>query len=183
MISDHVKGKKQFDYPDDIQKGIQLHRLIDNFTDAHEAVQEAKKIFRPDYRLYSGAIVDVVFDHFLATDETVFTEHSLFEFSSGVYARLEEQEEWFPEKFKRMFPHMKTNNWLFNYRTKWGTGRSLGGLVHRSRYLSESETALRLFEVHYATLKDCYRYFWSFVLPFARHRFDEFMGDQTSRIV
>ncbi|KAF0239868.1 MAG: hypothetical protein FD183_1294 [Chitinophagaceae bacterium] len=29
MISDYVKGKKQYDYPLLIQKGIHLHRAID----------------------------------------------------------------------------------------------------------------------------------------------------------
>jgi acyl carrier protein phosphodiesterase len=183
MISDFIKGRKQFDFPDDIQKGIRLHRLIDNFTDAHEAVHEAKKIFRPDYRLYSGAIVDVIFDHFLATDETVFSEHSLFEFSVEVYAVLEQQQEWFPARFSAMFGHMKNHNWLFNYRTRWGTGRSLTGLAHRSLYMEESGIAFRLFESHYTELQDCYRYFWSFLQPFARHRFDEFMGDQVTGIV
>ena len=65
MISDFVKGKKKFDYPAGIQKGIMLHRHIDNFTDTHEATREAKEIFRPHYRLYSGAFVDVVYDHCL----------------------------------------------------------------------------------------------------------------------
>ena len=37
MISDFVKGKKQFDYTPDIQKGIRLHRMIDTYTDAHPA--------------------------------------------------------------------------------------------------------------------------------------------------
>lgn len=64
MISDFVKGKKKFDYPQGIQRGIMLHRMIDTFTDAHETTKEAKEVFRPHYRLYSGAFVDVVYDHF-----------------------------------------------------------------------------------------------------------------------
>src|SRR6202008_4422095 len=80
MISDFVKGKKKFDYPANIQKGIALHRFIDSFTDEHEATKEAKEVFRPAYRLYSGAFVDVVYDHFLATDENEFTEDSLLSF-------------------------------------------------------------------------------------------------------
>ena len=47
MISDFVKGKKKFDYPLSIQKGIQLHRLIDEFTDAHFEAKRAMKYFRP----------------------------------------------------------------------------------------------------------------------------------------
>ena len=74
IISDFVKGKKKFNYPSRIQAGIMLHRLIDNFTDEHAATREAKEFFRPHYRLYSGAFIDVVYDHFLATDETEFTE-------------------------------------------------------------------------------------------------------------
>ena len=41
MISDFVKGKKKFDYPGGIQAGMQLHRAIDTFTDAHPATKEA----------------------------------------------------------------------------------------------------------------------------------------------
>src|ERR1700754_3986396 len=60
LISDYIKGKKQFDYPDDIRHGIVLHRAIDTFTDEHPVIKTAKEIFRPHYRLYSGAFIDVV---------------------------------------------------------------------------------------------------------------------------
>ena len=110
MISDYVKGKRQFDYPDNVQKGIRLHRMIDQFTDAHEATKEAKEVFRPAYRLYSGAFVDVVFDHFLATDENEFSEESLLDFSEQVYVSLGLQQQWFPEKFAYFFPYMKSHN-------------------------------------------------------------------------
>ena len=148
MISDFVKGKKKFDYPAGIQKGIMLHRHIDNFTDTHEATREAKEIFRPHYRLYSGAFVDVVYDHFLAIEPAEFTESSLHDFSQQVYFTLDKQAQWLPEKFALMFPYMKEHNWLFNYRTSWGTGKSLGGVVRRSVHLTESETAYQLFEEH-----------------------------------
>ena len=47
MISDFIKGKKKFDFPADIQKGIMLHRMIDTYTDTHAATKEAVKIFKP----------------------------------------------------------------------------------------------------------------------------------------
>jgi len=85
LISDFVKGKKKFDFPPGIQNGITLHRAIDTFTDAHEATKKAKEFFRPHYRLYAGALVDVIFDHFLAGDENEFTETFLHDFSLQVY--------------------------------------------------------------------------------------------------
>lgn len=167
LISDFVKGKKKFDYPAGIQKGITLHRAIDAFTDEHEATRTAKEIFRPAYRLYGGAFVDVLYDHYLATDENEFTETTLFEFSQQVYALVDHQIEWLPFDFLRMFPYMKAQNWLYNYRTLEGTARSLEGVVRRARYLTESTTARQLFEEHYQLLQQCYRQFWADVKPFA----------------
>lgn len=172
LISDFVKGRRKFDYPERIQKGIMLHRAIDTFTDEHAATHRAKQVFRPHYRLYSGAFVDVVYDHFLACDEGEFTASSLFDFSQRVYAALDKQVAWLPDRFALMFPYMKSQNWLYNYREKWGTGKSFGGLVHRAAYLIESDTAYQLFDSHYQLLQDCYRQFWADMKPYARRMFD-----------
>ncbi len=74
MISDFVKGKTKFNYSPGIQNGITLHRAIDEFTDAHPATKRAKEFFRPAYRLYSGAFVDIVYDHFLSLDTKEFKD-------------------------------------------------------------------------------------------------------------
>jgi acyl carrier protein phosphodiesterase len=141
--------------------------VIDTFTDGHEATKEAKEIFRPYYRLYSGAFIDVLYDHFLATDENEFSENTLYEFSTGVYSVLDKYQQWLPERFAAMFPYMKNHNWLFNYRSLQGTQKSLGGVVRRAAYLTESDTAAKLFEKHYQPLQQCYRQFWKDVKPFA----------------
>jgi acyl carrier protein phosphodiesterase len=182
MISDFVKGKKKFDYPSGIQNGIMLHRTIDTFTDTHEATKEAKEVFRPHYRLYSGAFVDVVYDHFLATDPSEFTELSLLGFSQQVYADLDKNIQEFPDRFAAMFPYMKEHNWLYNYRTRWGIGKSLGGVVRRAAYLTESETAYQLFEEHYQLLQDCYRHFWASAKPFIRQQFDGIQKDSETAL-
>lgn len=177
MISDFIKGKKKFDYPVPVQKGIALHRSIDTFTDAHVATKEAKEIFRPSYRLYAGAFVDVVYDHYLATDANEFAEQSLFDFSQQVYETLDKHVSLFPSVFGRMYPYMKEHNWLYNYREKWGTEKSLGGVVRRSLYLKESDTAYRLFEENYQPLQDCYRHFWADLKPFARKEFEMLLSN------
>src|SRR5215469_12207503 len=173
LISDFVKGKNKFNYPERIQKGITLHRAIDTFTDEHEATKLAKDVFRPRYRLYSGAFVDVVYDHFLATDTNEFTEESLEIFSEDVYRNIDKRQQDLPERFARMFPYMKLQNWLFNYRTLAGTELSFGGVVRRARYLDESKTAAILFEENYKALQACYRSFFPDLKSFARKMFEE----------
>ena len=176
IISDFVKGKKKFEYPSRIQAGIGLHRQIDGFTDEHPATREAKEFLRPFYRLYSGAFVDVMYDHFLATDETEFTDSSLLAYSHQVYAALDENRNWLPERFAPMFPFMRSQNWLYNYRTLWGIEKSFGGIVRRSAYLDESDTAFQLFTKYYQPLQQCYRHFWKDVKPFAFRQFELLAG-------
>lgn len=178
MISDFVKGKKKFDYPPRIQAGIALHRAIDEFTDNHPATKEAKEVFRPHYRLYSGAFVDVVYDHFLATDPGAFSEPSLAAFTQNVYDTLDKKSDYFPSIFAEMFPYMRLHDWLFNYRHNWGIEKSLHGVVRRSAYLTESHTAYQLFEDHYQLFRDCYRQFWADMLPFAQKEFDSLLNEK-----
>lgn len=172
MVSDFVKGKKKWDYPAGIRQGITLHRMIDSFTDEHEATREAKRVFQPYYRLYSGAFVDVTYDHFLANDTTVFAdEAALLSFTQKTYASLDLHRDWLPAGFASMFPYMKKNNWLLNYRHRWGTGKSFAGVVSRAVYLTESDTAFSLFEQHYQLLENCYRHFWTDLYQFAATAF------------
>ena len=177
MISDFVKGKTKYDYPPGIQKGIALHREIDAFTDAHEATKRAKEIFRPHYRLYSGAFIDVAYDYFLANDKTVFTDSSLLKFSQTTYSMLDENSKWFPEKFAAMFPYMKSQNWLYNYKSPWGIEKSFGGLVRRANYLTESVTAFRLFTENIEWLQEQYNYFSDDIKQFAENRFIDLLNE------
>lgn len=175
MISDYVKGKKKFDYQENIQKGIALHRKIDHFTDEHLANRELKLIFKPHYGLYSSAIMDVLYDHFLANDNTCFTEKELMEFSEGCYQKLDIYAPVFPEKFARMFPYMKNQNWLFHYRFPEGVKQSLGGLQRRAKYIYETDTAFQLFNEHYETLKAGYHDFFPELLEMTKSAFEEMM--------
>lgn len=177
MISDFIKGKKKFDYPQAIQKGIQLHRLIDEFTDFHPVTANAKQFFRPAYRLYSGAFVDIVFDHFLAKDDLQFSPyHGLKEFTQITYQQLETESGFFPPQFQRMFPYMRMQNWLFEYRTTEGIFKSFGGLVRRAKYLKESEIAFHIFMNEYKELEQCYSAFFPELKKYAFEKLSEIRG-------
>lgn len=177
MISDYIKGKKQFDYPDSIQKGIKLHRAIDNFTDTHPATRELKSFFRPQYRLYSGAFADVVYDHFLANDAGEFkSETDLKQFARNTYRSLETRSDFFPPTFQKMFPHMKAHDWLFNYRYAWAIEKSFGGLVHRAAYLTESKIAFEIFNENYKAIQHCYNDFFPVLKKFTKHHLYEVLN-------
>jgi len=170
LISDFVKGSKQYEYPEAIRAGISLHRAIDAFTDAHEATKTAKGFFRPAYRLYAAAFVDVVYDHFLANDPLHFTPASLHDFSQSTYQQLNNFHSHLPPRFAEMFPYMQSQNWLYYYHTTEGTVKSFGGVVRRAAYLSDSRPAADVFHQYYNELKDCYNAFFPELYGFVRER-------------
>ena len=171
MISDFVKGKSRFNYPDGIQSGITLHRNIDTFTDEHDVTKQAKQYFRNVVGLYAGAFVDVTYDHFLACDVNEFPgEKNLLDFSHFVYNTLEPYQDILPERFGRMFPYMKKENWLYNYRTLWGAEKSFGGLMHRAKYLEYNSVVFECLEKNYLPLKECYNNFFPDVKKFAHQQ-------------
>lgn len=174
MISDFVKGKNKFDFSPAIQKGIALHRAIDEFTDFHPVTQMAKAYFKKDYRLYSGAFTDVVYDHFLANDKKEFEDRlELDLFCQATYISLQNNSPGMPVKFLQMLPYMKQQNWLYHYCYREGIEKSFGGLVRRAAYLSESATAYKIFNDHYHDLGECYRLFFPALKIFAYHHLNE----------
>jgi acyl carrier protein phosphodiesterase len=176
MISDFVKGRKKFDYPEAIQKGIQLHRDIDTFTDDHPATREAKLFLKPAVGLYAGAFIDVVYDHFLAADQQQFIEFNLHDHCRNTYQVLHENSKLLPSKFQMMLPYMTSQNWLFNYQHLWGIENSFGGVARRATYLNSSSETFQLFKDNYDELQKCYNTFFPQVKVFAFTEFQRLLN-------
>jgi len=176
MSSDFIKGKKKFDYPAAIQKGITLHREIDDFTDNHPATATAKTYLRSAAGLYAGAFVDIIYDHFLANDRQQFAdEKSLAAFASSTYQVLEQNKHLLPENFQHMLPYMQKDNWLYNYRSTWGTWQSFQGLSRRSAYMKNAQPVFEAFENNYAALQACYDNFFHAVKNFTVTRISDLL--------
>lgn len=173
MISDFVKGSSRLGFSGNIAQGIILHRNIDEYTDSHPATKMAKAIFRPHYRLYSGAIMDILYDYYLANDSSIFTENSLAGFTQSVYRNLEDHASDLPPRFLHAFTYMRTEDWLYNYRHTHGIHNSLRGLVRRSAYLTDHDTAFELFLQYQDELRSCYTEFFPDVKQFAKQRMEE----------
>lgn len=158
MIADHVKGLRPLEtLPEGIADGIRLHRKIDAFSDIHPAVSRAKIWFRESYRLYAGAVLDTIWDHFLANDPAAFpAAEDLKAFTLETYELLDTTAAWHPDTFRRYFPHMKEHNWLYSYRTLQGARRSLEGLGRRAKYMPPSGEAYEIFIGRYYQLGQCY---------------------------
>lgn len=168
MISDFVKGKKQYDYPIGIQKGIRLHRAIDTFTDAHPSTAIIKHVFKPAVGAYAPAFADVVYDYYLANDPKQLSEADWKGFAEEVYQTLEANRHFLPDRFAQMLPYMREHNWLYHYRLRWGIQQSFGGIRRRAKYLIEATDPFEVFQHEDAKLQTAYDQFFPDIYTFCK---------------
>ena len=150
FIGDFVKGKEYNRFSPEIQRGIQLHRMIDSYTDSHEVVLQSKDRLRGKYRHYAGVITDIYYDHFLARHWQQFHKTALEPFTQSFYETMDEQRPHLPESVNYMLFHMKRDNWLFHYSTIAGIGKALYGLSRRTKFDSKMDESIHDLEDGYS---------------------------------
>jgi len=167
FIADFVKGNKKDNYPEQIKKGIELHRAIDDFTDHHPITDDSKARLRPKYRKYSGVIIDLYYDHFLARNFDQYSEIPLPEFTRRTYAILLDNQNVLPDKVKEFLPFMIERNWLNNYSTIEGIGRTLTGLSKRVSFENKMDESVHDLQADYAIYKNEFHRFFPQLITFA----------------
>jgi acyl carrier protein phosphodiesterase len=142
FIGDFVKGNQVSAYPEQVQRGIKLHRLIDEFTDHHPKVLEDIRLIKPQLGRYTPIAIDIFYDHLLAKHWQNYSSEPLLDFTQSAYKTIANHNPLLPERCKHMFTYMKRDNWLYNYQFQEGIGRALFGLSKRTNYISNLDQAL-----------------------------------------
>ncbi len=167
FMADAVKGRRWQNYPLDIQRGIRLHRAIDEYTDNHPAVRRSTHRLQSTYHKYSPVIIDLAYDHFLADNWTCYSSRPLDHFVYDAYAVLLRNYSVLPARTRRFVPFMILSNWLRNYEKLSGLDRSLKGLARRTPFKSGMEHAITDIKREYTPLLKDFREFFPQVIEFA----------------
>ena len=133
FIADGIKGKLYKKYPKDIQIGILLHRNIDTFTDAHKIVRQSTKRLHEKYGHYSGVIMDIFYDHFLAKNWANYSNQPLEKIANDFYENLRSHYDILTERTKGMMPYMIARNWFVSYASIEGLSMILFQMDHRTK--------------------------------------------------
>ncbi len=166
FLGDYVKGRLQGQYPDDIERGIRLHRAIDAYTDAHDIVRSAGARFDPAYRRYAGIMTDVIFDHFLAQAWQAFYDEPLETFSADALSTLVQARSVLPDRAAATAARMHQYNSLAGYGSDdflIGAFNHLGTRLTRSNPLPG---AFDEFQLHREGLREDFSAFYPELLSF-----------------
>ncbi|MBT8245221.1 MAG: DUF479 domain-containing protein [Winogradskyella sp.] len=147
--ADGIRGKKYTTYPKAMQAGILLHRYIDTYTDAHPIFRQSTKRLHKGYGHYSGVIVDIFYDHFLAKNWNKYHTQPLDNYIQKFYTSLNNNYEFLPERFQNLTPFMIKDNWLLSYATIDGIQKVLNGMNRRTKGRSKMNEATKELKIYY----------------------------------
>lgn len=170
FIGDFVKGNQYEQYHPGIIAGILLHRKIDEFTDNHPVFKRSRKRIRDKYRHYSGVIIDLFYDHFLAKNWNAYANASLEDFADQVYKTMQNHFDMIPVRAKNMLPYMIKYNWLVNYATIEGIDQSLKGISRRTNHVSGMENASHDLLLNYSEFERDFSEFFPEIMAFTEDR-------------
>ncbi|RNL81716.1 DUF479 domain-containing protein [Sinomicrobium pectinilyticum] len=173
FIADGIKGKKYQAFPERIQQGILLHREIDFYTDHHPLVRQSTKRLHTNYSHYSGVIVDMYYDHFLAANWKRYSDIPLNVFAENFYRMLQRHRNLLPERTLNMIPHMVKDNWLVSYASLEGLDKALTQLNRRTAYKSGMHLAINDLREHYTSFEKEFTAFFEELFIFTKAKIRE----------
>ncbi len=131
LMGDFVKGPIPACYPEKIALGLHLHRRIDSFAQNSPHTRQSRQRLHPKFGHGRGIIVDIFYDHFLASSWPEYSHESLENYADSVYKLLQKFHHTLPEGLQQVAQRMTEQNWLVAYQQSGVVGKALGRLAQR----------------------------------------------------
>ncbi|MDW5288164.1 acyl carrier protein phosphodiesterase [Formosa sp. PL04] len=170
-----ITGKSYLKFPKAIQIGILLHRQIDTFTDAHPTVRQSTKRLHGNYGHYSGIIIDIFYDHFLAKNWANYSDTPLADYAQWFYTLLQNNYDDLPERTQQLLPYMVKANWLLSYATIEGIEDVLIGMNKRTKNKSQMHLAVNELEMYYDEFEAEFTSFFEDLRHFSHTKLNTFL--------
>lgn len=167
FMADSIRGKSYEVYERDIKRGILLHRAIDSFTDMHPIYRQSKHRLHSKYGHYSGVIMDIFYDHFLAKNWSLYSKIPLEEFTTDFYILLETNYEILTDKVKSIIPHMRNKNWLLSYSTIDGMQTIMNHMNYRIKNRVPMDESIQELKEYYTEFESEFKLFFTEIQAFS----------------
>lgn len=168
FIGDFVKGKQWEKYHPDIGRGILLHRQIDDFTDRHQKFTEAKKFFQPTFGLYSGIVIDFLYDHYLAKNWNDYADVNLSQFTKHAHTVLLKNFMKLPLPVQQFLPFLIKNKRLESYATIEGIIEATKIMSKYSSLPDKPDDMMKTWSLEYEKLEDNFSVFMPELIQFSK---------------
>lgn len=172
-MADGIRGNDYLNFPTEIKKGIILHRAIDTFTDANITFRISKHRLHKRYGHYSGVIIDIFYDHFLAKNWQTYSKEPLEDYVHRFYQSLQENHEILTLKTKKFLPTMTAQNWLLSYATFDGISKILFQMDYRTKFKSKMQFSVEELKEFYAEFEEEFTLFFEEIRKYSTEKLIE----------
>ncbi len=160
LLPDFTKQIITEEYSPEVIQGAELHRFIDTFTDKHPVFIESKRRVSTERRRFSGVLVDIFYDHFLAIHWEKYSNYNLRTSTLFYYEELSKTDEAIPGRLSEAIQRMPKIDLLYNYRTLKGIGHAVDRISQRIRFKNNLHGGVEELENNFSSLEsDFHRFF------------------------
>ncbi len=169
LLGDFVKGSSHGYLDQEIVDGIKLHRAIDKFTDSHSIVIQSKNRVSKERKRFSGIMIDVFYDHFLAMHWDNFSSSDFNIQTQQWYKKLNSETDIeLPERMQVTIRKMQENDLFSLYKTFNGVSMAINRISKRIRFENSLAGGGKELTDNYAELENDFHNFFPELIEYVQ---------------
>lgn len=115
LLADVVRGSERDAMSAQFVRGAACHKAIDAFTDAHPVVKRSRSRIGSEHRRFSGVLIDVFYDYYLARSWERYSPIALDVYTAGFYASVQAHISELPPAARTMLERIVRYDLLGSY--------------------------------------------------------------------
>lgn len=167
FVGDWVKGSLisvNAKYPPEMALGIRMHRFIDSFTDSSPIAGRSIALFRPVLGKYAGVATDVIFDHFLAKNWSLYSNENLDHFAKQFYSSCIKFFDILPKNLQPHIPHLIISNRLYSYYYIKGVEAAFKIMERNTSFPPKTNETISVLKDNYDSIETDFKQFFETIL-------------------
>lgn len=166
LYGDYVKGRDLSRFSKEIQRGLRLHRAIDDYMDHHSEVIALQHFLQKELPKISGIALDLFFDHLLAKNWKNYHQHDLSLFLHEFYTAIPPLNEDYSLAFKEMIQQMKKVKWMEHYSSLEGLSKMCHGVASKLSFPNQLSNGVAVFLAHEKEIQTAFEKYMMEAIPY-----------------
>lgn len=160
IIADVINNKQVSRLSEGVRRGVDLHRLIDSYTDSHPHVRACTKMLHEHHGKYAPVVFDLIADLILTKYWSEYTDKSLEDHVSMVDQVVRGQLELIDDYPRARVLKMLDNHFLTNCTTEKSFLKTMEWMDRRTNFPSKFTYALEDYRSHEALFDEHFKIFF-----------------------
>jgi acyl carrier protein phosphodiesterase len=138
------------------QKGVRLHRDIDDYMDHHVAVKNCITLIRSELPKVAPIAMDLYFDHLLAKNWNHFSSIPLIDFLNTFYTTAEIEKFNYNPNFQSFITALIRYDWLNHYALEEGLVKMCNGVAQKLSFENKLINGFDVFKKHETIIQSAF---------------------------